>query len=517
MIQKLGIIKNKKTILWILLFAVAGASLLVYTKAASGPSVAVEAENASLSGNAAVGYDSTASGGSYIILNSSASYSQIGTSNYLPGVTITQDTSGYSSYLAGGNRLVNQHFYSFGASGSDSDWYSLDRRMNVVLSNFNSGVILTACCSPPSLKQDASKSSTDTPIKWIDSAGYSESGQTEYQKYANMIGQAVARYPKVQYVQVWNEMKGYFENNFYSVPGHAGGDNYKKYTILYNLVYDAVKKARSSVKVGGPYVVMHSMSKPDRNWAKSNITGTNWGYIDARDVAAVKYWWAHKRGADFIALDIKNHNVCKDPNIAADCPDPEVSSDPFKRMDKYQAIANWVRKSSADGGLGAGNLPIIWSEWYARNNPIIQGTRPDDSRLSDSTNKAFQGTVDKRNALMSTGLIKVVKSGVLSALIWGAQGLGSDGIYHPLGIYNAAKTAPTKFYTAQKCVKDYFSAGTKLYDPKANNSNVETLATISGTTKRLLLVNKKPTTQSINVFGKGVTLGGYEAKCINNL
>jgi hypothetical protein len=92
------------------------------------------------------------------------------------------------------------------------------------------------------------------------------------------------RYPKIKHVQVWNEMKGYFENGFRPVPSkpsRTSGENYKKYTVLYNLVYQAVKSIPSrNVEVGGPYVVMRSFSV-DRGWARSALgspTGP-WGYV----------------------------------------------------------------------------------------------------------------------------------------------------------------------------------------------------------------------------------------------
>jgi hypothetical protein len=227
----------------------------------------------------------------------------------------------------------------------------------------------------------------------------------------------------------------------------------------------------------------------------------------------VKYWHANKVGADFVTLDIKNHNRCEDPNTS-DC-DVEVSSDPYERMGKYEAVADWVKANikKPDGS----NYPLWWAEWYARKNPIIQDTAVNDSRWRDPSNKGYQGTIPERNAIMSAGLIKVVKSEVRTALIWGMHGVNTSGEYHPLALFNST-SQPTGVYTTQKCIKDHFSQNAKLYDPRNTNNNIEVLATDGTAGKWLLMANKTNSPQTTTAFGTAFTgatdFDPYEVKCV---
>ena len=86
----------------------------------------------------------------------------------------------------------------------------------------------------------------------------------------------------------------------------------------------------TSIKVGGPYVVMDTWSSAFQS-NPSNITRT-YGTYDQRSLDVVQYWLQHKAGAGFITLDGGNRN--KD-NIDI--------TDPFSAAEKFADVTCWIR------------------------------------------------------------------------------------------------------------------------------------------------------------------------------
>lgn len=402
-------------------------------------------------------------------------------SQFQTGATLTQysldnwgNTAAVNAAKAlfnGSTKLGAQHVMGFGVlnpqpSPNAYDWRTLDERMNQSLSGVDS-TVLVACCAP-----DWMKGGFAGQTNWsrIEDAPRPE----HYDNYANLIARTVQRYPRIKYVLVWNEMKGMWN-------GPANRWNHEGYTQLYNRVWARVKAVRPSVKIGGPYVVLQS--RGGSNYFNSSVGGS-WGYFDSRDLEAVKYWLRHKTGADFIAVDASNTNV-----------DNVYKVNRFAMTEKFTAARDWIRSLSNSTYPGATTLPLWWAEWYAFTE-----------NSSDSQ--------AKKNAVMATGLVKTIKSGATTALIWGPQG-NASGASYPLGLFTDTRTSgggkATVFHKTQKWLNDHFSKGTRIVKDGNTNKNIEVLAS----DRKILLVNKTAATQTTKVLGKSVSLAGYQVALEN--
>ncbi len=116
-----------------------------------------------------------------------------------------------------------------------------------------------------------------------------------YSDFANLALEVAKRYPDVQYFQVWNEFKGFWD-------GSKNRWNYEGYTQLYNLVYNKLKAFNSSIQIGGPYITMITYNNSLQYYWSPDLRGP-WGAIDTRVLDAIKYWLANANGADFITVD----------------------------------------------------------------------------------------------------------------------------------------------------------------------------------------------------------------------
>ena len=184
----------------------------------------------------------------------------------------------------------NHHLMGFGTlnpqpAPGEYDWESLDRRMRLT-EDTGARTVLTLCCAPDWMKGGAPGATDwsrleDDPLP------------AHFADFAALAAAAVQRYPQVERVLVWNELKGFYRSDL-------NRWDQEGYTALYNEVYRAVKAARPDVKVGGPYVVLSSLDAGRPN--ASDLRGP-WGAIDSRALAVVDHWLAHKAGADFVAVD----------------------------------------------------------------------------------------------------------------------------------------------------------------------------------------------------------------------
>ena len=430
--------------------------------------------------------------------------SQVGVSQFQTGATLTGyslDSWGNSAAVANGKTLLNnstsliaQHIYGFGVTnfpiGQDGtqNWTDLDKRMALV--NNGNTLVLTACCAPPWMEVPDKNGETGnfTPFQ-PPKEGF-------YDMYAQAVVSAVNRYP-VTHVQVWNEMKGFWNES-------TGEWDYVAYTKLYNKIYNAVKTSKPNVKVGGPYVVVSTSAKAGRGYNSDELKGT-WGWADERAVDVIKYWMQNKDGADFISIDVRNHRDNNDL-IPKPTPAPELLASPFDQNQKFADINQWIRSLNNQTYPGASSLPIWYSEWYSR----INLPDPNISLIKNQTN---QGTIAQRNAVMTHGLIQHVKFGSSAAFLWGPQGeADTDGWMQPLALFTNTRVSgggvATPFYSSQKFIKDHFSSGVSLVQATSSNVSIETLAS----NKKLILVNKTSAIQTASVLGASFTLQPYEVR-----
>jgi len=162
--------------------------------------------------------------------------------------------------------------------------------------------------------------------------------------FAELAAVVAERYPDVYYFQVWNEMKGFYDNE-------AERWRSEDYTELYNMVYEAVKAVRPDAFIGGPYVVLDSWNPNDQPSHPSGITG-EFGELDQRPLDVIEYWLDNAVGADFIIVDARVAGF-----------GTEVPETPFTGLDKFSVANSWLRERT--------DLPIWWAEWYP-NHPAIE-------------------------------------------------------------------------------------------------------------------------------------------------
>jgi len=274
----------------------------------------------------------------------------------------------------------NHHLMGFGTlnpepAPGEYDWESLDRRMRLT-EETGARTVLTLCCAP-----DWMKGGVPGETDW--SRLEDDPLPAHYADFAALAATAVRRYPQVERVLVWNELKGFYRSDL-------NRWDQEGYTALYNEVYRAVKAVRPDVQVGGPYVVLNSLDagRPDT----SDLRGP-WGAVDRRALDVVDHWLAHKAGADFVAVD--GNTKTRDGTRPA-------SLDVGAR--KYAAVDRWLRTRT--------DLPIWWAEFY----PDV----PDGVAAGPQSPASAAATLAAVAAYAETG--------ARAALLWGPE---ADELAYP--------------------------------------------------------------------------------------
>ena len=428
--------------------------------------------------------------------------SPIGTSHFAPGLTLTDNTLNYpygnndltavnnaKSLIQKGVTYINTPIMAWGVDDpwpdpsqpGPTNWESLDARMHLILETGGIPVI-TLSEAPWWMKGVLQSDGTTTLItqdeEWSDISYSARILDNKMDAWLQLVQSVAERYMvppyNVRYFQVWNELKGYYDpvTNAYDYttsPGNPSGPNAKNgYTYMYNLVYNrlmqvatSLGKQTSSVIVGGPYVVMDTWSSSDQS-NPSNITKA-YGTYDQRSLDVVLYWLQHKAGAGFITVDSDNGNK-DNVNI----------TDPFTASEKFADVTEWIRSLDSTIYPGAAALPIWWAEWYA--TPYTNVT-----------------DANYNNAIKTYAVMKLIKAGGGVAFSWGGTGDGPPNT----GLWTSTTAGggqPLPWYYSYKDFKDYFAAGTRIYNTMVSDpSKVEALASAD----KLLIVNK--TAKSIAV------------------
>lgn len=228
----------------------------------------------------------------------------------------------------------NQHIFGWGALNPEPspgryDWSTLDRRMQLIRSTGGTPVI-TLCCAPDWMKGGRPG---ETDWRRLEEAPSPQ----HYGDFAALAAAVARRYRDVRYFQVWNELKGFWNNTL-------NRWDYEGYTRLYNAVYDAVKAVDPSLQIGGPYVVIDTWHDPAAGGHASDLNGAC-GVVDQRGLTVLQYWLTHKRGAQFVSID------------ASSSPRDGGATDTATAVQTFEVLTRWVRQRTS--------LPIWWSEFHA--------------------------------------------------------------------------------------------------------------------------------------------------------
>ena len=306
------------------------------------------------------------------------------------GVTHTQDSLDLTeptearergTAILSANSAVwqNIHLMGFGTlnpepSPGDYDWSTLDSRM-ALARDTGGRTVLTACCAP-----DWMKGGTPGTTNWttLEQAPDPE----DFDAYADLVARTVERYPQIERVQVWNELKGFYHDD-------QNRWDYEGYTALYNKVYTAVKAVRPEVQVGGPYPALISLPTGAKD--ASAEVGGSWGRLDQRVVDIVEYWLAHNVGADFVVVD--GGTAPRNGQITGTVDDAAA---------KYADVDRWLRRLT--------DLPIWWAEFY----PDV----PDGVEGGASSEASAAATL--------AAVAAYARTDVSVALLWGPQDSGID-------------------------------------------------------------------------------------------
>lgn len=249
------------------------------------------------------------------------------------------------------------------------DFRSLDRRMSFIRHSGGTPVIVL-CCAPDWMK-GGEQGETD----WdrLEAAPYPE----HFADFAALSATVARRYPYVRHFLVWNEFKGFFDDDLNRWDAEG-------YTHLYNAVYDAVKTVDPANQVGGPYVEFASKA-PGSPGTSPELQGP-WGAVDQRYLDAFTYWNQHRSGADFVAVD-------------AHATTAQGAPDEFTAVQKFAAVDTWLRKQV--------DVPIWWPEWY------VEPTQPGWSW-------------DHQVALRIAAMIEFASSGADTVLYWSPRPQGEE-------------------------------------------------------------------------------------------
>lgn len=249
------------------------------------------------------------------------------------------------------------------------DFRSLDRRMEFIRRSGGLPVIVL-CCAPDWMKGGAAG---ETDWDRLEDAPLPE----HFADFAALSATVAERYPYVRHFVVWNEFKGFFDDEL-------GRWDARSYTDLYNLVYDAVKSVDPAKQVGGPYIEF--ASRPPGSPGTSEYLQGPWGAVDQRSIDAFVYWNLSRKGADFVAVD--GH-----ASITQGAPDE------FTAVGKFAAVTTWLRTMVT--------VPVWWTEWY------VEPSEPSWSP-------------EHRIALRVAAMIELASSGAETVLYWNPRQYGPE-------------------------------------------------------------------------------------------
>ncbi|MGI5487472.1 GH39 family glycosyl hydrolase [Microtetraspora malaysiensis] len=353
--------------------------------------------------------------------------------------------------------LQNQHIMGFGALNPEPrpgvyDFASLDERIDLIRKTHGIPVI-TLCCAP-----DWMKGGAPGRTNWnrIEVAPLPE----HYQDFADLAARIARRYPDVTHFIVWNELKGFFDENKHRW-------NYEGYTDMYNRVYQALKAVNPKIEVGGPYPALGGFDAP------SEVHG-DWGNVDQRVLDALKYWIKHNKGADFIVVDGTSES------------DKGMVPDEFGALKKFSAVNAWLHRHT--------NLPIWWAEWYAE--PARSGW-PENKRL----------------AVHAAAMMEFARSGTAAALYWSRQeerGECPEGCLWT----NPRESDGGRPSAMLRLIQEFarsFPRGTPIVPVNVSPASVRAL----GQADRIVVVNTRDKSVKATIDRKVVDLAPYEVRWIS--
>jgi hypothetical protein len=355
--------------------------------------------------------------------------------------------------------IQNQHIMGWGVGNPEPapgvyDFADLDSRIQFIRSS--GGVpVITLCCAP-----DWMKGGKPGHTDWhqLTEAPYRE----HYGDFAALSATVARRYPDVRHFMVWNEFKGFFdeESNRWDAEG---------YTDLYNQVYDALKAVDPRIQIGGPYLDMAEPPSPGVS-DESRLSG-RWGTVDSRTLDAFEYWLARKQGADFVVVD-------------GEATVRKGFTNEFTALERFSAVNRWIR--------GRTNLPIWWAEWY-----VASGA---------------DWSPERQIALRAAAMIELAGSGARTVLYWNPRPRSDCATCLWTATSDSDGGRPLQFLTQ---VLQNFA---RWFSPDTRPEWIATVPEVRALAQPLgaVLVNTTDARVTATIEGDRVTLAPYETRWISS-
>ena len=378
----------------------------------------------------------------------------IGTTDFQVGYDYTQnshlpaDAGGNAASVASAKFLLSsmdtfQNVALMGWGAGDPEpspgsyaWGTLDSLVDAMADTVGAGQRMITLCTAPGWMKVGGGSQ-----EWNMEAAVSPS---HFQDFANLAASVAVRYdgshrtasgellPRVDYFDVWNEMKGFWNSS-------ANTWDYQNYTVMYNDVYRAIKAVRPDAQVGGPYAPVGAGTSA-ATIVPSAVQGA-FGVVDQRALDVLTYWLQYKAGAQFVSMD-------GGPGI--------TNESPFTSGQYFAAVSSWLRTLNPTAFPGANSLPIVWAEFY----PGLDST-------------AGLATGEQAVAIDLTNIIEAGEAGINYMMLWEMEGT-TTGVNPLTGESVWTDTAspvggkPTGLYLALRDLRVVVSPpGMPIYDTRA--------------------------------------------------
>lgn len=359
-------------------------------------------------------------------------------------------------------QIGNQHIISFGASymqenqGDKLNFDSLDSLV-ARMENVGGEYMLTLCSAPGWMLVSEPSDNFDPE---------SRPKEEYFDEYAELCAEVAKRYPQVKYFQIWNEFKGFWSSKL-------NGLDVELYTKFYNMVYNAVKKARPDAIVGGFYGSIqgdHTDQYGYKYDSSFNPAKDNeyWDNLNT--------WKSGAEGYDF---------VCFDYGIQA-----------YKNYAKLtrEQVMNQTRnyRYALERMCKETDKPLVMSEYYG------QSRRKSDEEV----NVEYEGAVF---AMIYKNMLLGVEDREYTALFWLES--PNDIACFFTDTAKADGGQPLPLYDVAYGFSKYFTTGNSIVEStSADESKVEVMAS----EKKIMVVNKTADRQVVQYGDKYYELDGYK-------